>query len=255
MKCWVKIAGAVLLLALLGADVGLQTVRVLGRAPPPIQTPRVDGLSDSAKTTDVLQAGSAVAVAFFTLGLLVVGWQQSKILKEQHELSKRQAAIAERLQAPVITIEINAPGIEVASAGLPYYRPGNLEYCFVNHSQVPVFLLAAEEVFHAVKTGGGLPAPMSPKDRSIRPMSSGVIVPPTGRSDPMNKNLFPLLLGPQQDAFYTTKVKLFLTTFARFEDLFGAHWIMGLCYIYDDLAQTWVIARGTRDHNYFRREL
>jgi hypothetical protein len=254
MTCGIKIVGTVLLLALLGADVGLQTVRVLGGAPLPIQA-QEEVSPRTSRLTDTIQALSAAFVAIFTAGLLCVGWQQSRILKEQHDISKRQAAIAERLQAPVVSVSIETPGIEVSFATPPHYRPGRLEYCLSNHSQAPVFLMAVEEQFHVLIKGGGLPPPFSPNDPAIRPMSYGVIVPPNGKSQKMTRNLFSILLSPEQDAFYTTNGSLFLTMFARFEDIFSDRWIMGLCYIYDDVAQTWVLAGGSRNHNYCRREI
>jgi hypothetical protein len=70
----------------------------------------------------------------------------------------------------------------------------------------------------------------------------------------MSINLFSLIPGPQQDYFYTKNVALFLNIFARFEDVFGNRWAMGLCYVYDDIAG-WVLAAGTKDHNYHRREI
>jgi hypothetical protein len=253
MKCWLKVAAVVSFLALLGADIGLQTAHVFGGASLPISTPSAPAL-DAAKTTDIVQAASAAIVAGFTLGLVIVGYRQTRILREQKDISKRQAAIAERLQAPVMSVKIDVAGIELRSQGPQFYHPREVAYWFVNHGQAPAFLLAVEEAFHAIKPGGGLPPPISPNDPDIRRMAYGVIVPPGGRSDTMKRNLFSLLFTQTQDAFYTTKIKLFLTIFARFEDLFGERWIRGLCYIFDDLSNDWVLAGGTEKHNYCRRE-
>jgi hypothetical protein len=147
MKCWIKIAGTVLLIGFLGADVGLLSVLALnGTSPLAVAKPILSSL-ESAKITDAVQAISAVVVALFTVGLFWVGWQQAKILSEQHELSRRQAAIVERLQSPLISVEIETPGIEFNTAGLPRYRPSILKYRLKNHGDVPVFLLPLKRRF------------------------------------------------------------------------------------------------------------
>jgi hypothetical protein len=93
MRCWIKIAGTVLLIGLLGADVGLQSVLAVNGTSP-LMISNATLLFRDAKATDAVQAISAAVVALFTFGLFGVGWQQAKILREQHELSKRQAAEA-----------------------------------------------------------------------------------------------------------------------------------------------------------------
>jgi hypothetical protein len=181
-------------------------------------------------------------------------WQQSRILQEQHDLSKRQAAIAERLQAPVVSVSIKTPEISVNSLSKPHYQAGVLEYFLSNHhGQAAVYLLAVEGRIDLIVVGHGLPPPFAPNDPSICPMSY-VMVSPNGNSPTMTTNLTPLMMSERGDALYGNDRLLFLTIFVRVEDIFSDRWIIGQCYQFDDIASEWV-QTGSRNHNYFLREV
>src|SRR5471030_540065 len=82
MKCGIKVATVVLLLALLGADVGLQTVRIFGPPSLPSIQPTVD-VAVGTKWTDTAQAMSAIAVAVFTVILLITSRGQWVTMQQQ----------------------------------------------------------------------------------------------------------------------------------------------------------------------------
>ena len=81
MKCGIKIALAVVLIRLLGADLGLQTAHVFGSQPSIIDQPKMP-VDDGIKWTDRTQALSAIAVALFTAALIAASAAQWWAMKK-----------------------------------------------------------------------------------------------------------------------------------------------------------------------------
>jgi hypothetical protein len=130
MKCWIKVATVVLLLALLGTDVGLQTVRIIGSPSLPTTQPTIE-VADGTKWTDIAQACSAMLVALFTFVLFFVSRGQLKAMRQQlSAFLQGQRPYLFVLSFSSITFE-HDPGLNPIQC---------INYTVVNHGRTPAII-------------------------------------------------------------------------------------------------------------------
>jgi hypothetical protein len=137
MKCWIKVATVVLLLALLGADVGLQTARTLGSPPVPVVQTTVEE-AGGTKWTDRAQADSAIMVAVFTAVLLVASVGQWFTMRAQARHASGQLAAFQQGQRPYLfVLSISSITYELDPGDYPMQC---ITYTVVNHGQTPAII-------------------------------------------------------------------------------------------------------------------
>jgi hypothetical protein len=134
MKCWIKIAATVLLIGLLGADIGLQTERYFGM--PPIAA--IETVADASKWTDRAQAFSAIAVAIFTVALFFASVVQGLIMGKQSRYAADQLAAFQAGERPYIFIlSISEIDFKLDEGGDPIQR---ITYSVANHGHTPAVI-------------------------------------------------------------------------------------------------------------------
>jgi hypothetical protein len=137
MKCWVKIAATVSLLALLGIDIGLQVERYFGTPPGPMMQVVIPP-TDPSKWTDIAQAGSAIIVAIFTAMLLRTSGAQWQTMREQSQHAADQLAAFQAGERPyVFILDISEIGFELDEGDNPMQR---LTYAIINHGKTPAII-------------------------------------------------------------------------------------------------------------------
>jgi hypothetical protein len=167
--------------------------------------------------------------------------------------TNRTARIAERalteLEAPIVAVKIINPGISW-DLGKRTFTLGTLKYSFVNHGRTAATIHELVDDVRSVNVGEGFP-PTIRAERGPQ-MPYGVFIPPDGETEPFNNNIFAAMLGlaGAPDAFRRV-VPFFLGT-VRYSDIFGNLYVMGFCFMFDDVGNRFIEAGGP-EYSYCRK--
>jgi hypothetical protein len=171
-------------------------------------------------------------------------------------LTKESVNISERalteLEAPFVSIKINAPGLEIRGSTVTF---GILKYCVINHGRTPATILSLFETVKSVDLGAGFPPMVEPDKEAGFPMPYGIIAPPNGASEDFPYLAIGPLFGdrPPIGLLSVSDKRPFFMGFVRYADIFGNRFVLGFCFMFDNTGNRWILAGGD-DYNYRRKD-
>ncbi len=165
--------------------------------------------------------------------------------------AKKSAETAERaltvLERPIVNANVPAAGLRVAADGL--YR-GTLTLNVHNFGRTPAYLTRLQYTISA-EPHGAIANAIDPRQIGGRELPNGTVV---DRGDPFTEST-DLRLWFIEDAEEIARGRksVWLTGFARYDDIFGGHHITGFTLVFDRIGERFV-RRGNEAYNYARRE-
>jgi hypothetical protein len=196
-------------------------------------------------------------LGLITGGLVFFGFIQVRDSKRSIRAAETSAKIAERalteLEAPFLAINIKNTGIEWHTTQPILF--GDLIFTIANYGRTPAHILELVEGVLPVKIGGGQPPVLDSSKVRGNPMPYGVIAPPNDETQEFKTIPNIYFYEGSEPGIFAKEVtqKAFFRGFVRYRDIFGGHYVLGFCFIFDPDGDRWVLL-GNEDHNYCRKE-